>query len=189
MRKVTAGINMTLDGYCDHTAIDPDNDIHRHYAEQLHQAGVILFGRITYQLMQFWQTLLQQPSGDPSMDDFARAIDRIPKIVFSHTLKDTAWDTATLAGQSPEKVVSDLKQQPGKDIFVGSRSLIHQLLKHSLIDELHLMVHPVVAGGGLPLFENAKRPIPLRLIRTKTFPSGAVLLYYAPETPSSIAHE
>lgn len=180
MRKVIAGINMTIDGYCDHTAITPDEDIHHHYAAQLNQAGVILFGRITYQLMQFWQTLLQQPSGDASMDDFARAIDRVPKIVFSHTLKDSAWDTATIAGKSLEVVVSELKQQPGKNIFVGSRCLINALMNLGLIDELQLMVHPVVAGGGQPLFENAKSQMPLRLARTKAFKSGAILLYYEP---------
>lgn len=76
MRKLIAGINMTLDGFCDHTVIIPDEEIHQHYAELLDNAGVVLYGRITYQLMQYWQTLLINPSGEKSMDDFAVAIDK-----------------------------------------------------------------------------------------------------------------
>jgi len=103
MRKVIAAINMTLDGICDHTAGIPDEDLHQHYTELLDNAGVILYGRTTYQLMQFWQTVLKKPSGEKSMDDFALAIDRIPKIVFSQTLKNTEWDSALLATKEIEK--------------------------------------------------------------------------------------
>lgn len=179
MRKVIAAINMTIDGVCDHTAGIPDEEIHEHYANLLANAGVILYGRITYQLMQFWQTLLKNPSGEKSMDDFAVAIDQVPKIVFSHTLKNTGWDTAQLANQPIEELVNELKQQPGKDIFVGSRSLILQLLKLNLVDEFQLCVHPVVAGSGLPLFENTNKII-FKLIKTKTFSGGAITLYYEP---------
>jgi len=179
MRKVIAAINTTIDGVCDHTAGIPDEEIHEHYANLLHNAGVILYGRTTYQLMQFWQTLLKNPSGEKSMDDFALAIDQVPKIVFSHTLKDTAWHSAQLANQPIEELVNELKQQPGKDIFVGSRSLILQLLKLNLVDEFQLCVHPVVAGSGLPLFENTNKII-FKLIKTKTFSNGAIILYYEP---------
>ena len=180
MRKVIAAINMTLDGFCDHTAGIPDEEIHHHYADLLNNAGVALYGRITYQLMQFWQTLLKNPSGEKSMDDFAVAIDRIPKIVFSNTLKSTGWDSAELANKSIEEEVSKLKQQSGKDILVGSRSLIIQLMKLNLIDEYQLCVHPVIVGSGLPLFENINDRIILKLIKTKTFSAGAVALYYEP---------
>jgi len=180
MRKLIAGINMTLDGYCDHTAIIPDEEIHHHYAELLNNAGAILYGRITYQLMQFWQTLVKNPSDEKSMNDFAIAIDKIPKIVFSNTLKSTEWESATLSNQSIENEVLELKQQSGKDVFVGSRSLIIQLMKLNLIDEYQLMVHPVVAGSGLPLFENINDRTILKLIKTKTFSGGAVTLYYKP---------
>jgi len=183
MRKVIAAINMTLDGFCDHTAGIPDEEIHQHYADLLNNGGVILYGRITYQLMQFWQTLIKNPSGEKTMDDFAMAIDKIPKIVFSHTLKNTAWDNAKLSNHSIEEEVLELKQQSGKDIFVGSRSLIIQLMKLNLIDEYQLMVHPVVAGGGLPLFENINERTILKLIKAETFTGGAVNLYYEPTTP------
>ena len=180
MRKLIAAINMTLDGFCDHAAGLPDEEIHQHYTDLLDNADVILYGRITYQLMQFWQTLLKNPSGEKSMDDFAIAIDKIPKIVFSHKLKNTGWDSAKLANQPIEEIVKELKQQSGKDILVGSRSIIIQLMKLNLIDEYQLCVHPVVAGSGLPLFENINDRTIFKLIKTKIFSGGAVTLYYEP---------
>ena len=180
MRRLIAGINMTLDGFCDHTVIIPDEEIHQHYAELLDNADIVLYGRITYQLMQYWQTLLKNPSGEKSMDDFAISIDKIPKIVFSHTLKNTEWDSAKLSNKSLEEIVLELKQQSGRDILVGSRSLIIQLMKFNLIDEYQLCVHPVIAGGGLLLFENINDRTILKLINTKTFRGGAVILYYKP---------
>lgn len=185
MRKVIAAINMTLDGFCDHTAGLPDEEIHQHYTQLLSQGDVILYGRITYQLMEFWQTLLEKPSEEKSMNDFAMAIDKIPKIVFSNTLKSMEWESATLAKRDLKEEVLALKQSHnggGKNIFIGSRSLIIQLMKLNLIDELQLCIYPVVAGGGLPLFENINDRTVLNLIKTKTFRGGAVTLYYEPKT-------
>ncbi|PZX93852.1 dihydrofolate reductase [Flavobacterium aquariorum] len=178
MRKIIAAINMTLDGFCDHMAGLPDEEIHDHYTELLKEGDAILYGRITYQLMQYWQTLIKNPSGEKSMDDFAMAIDKIPKIVFSHTLKNTDWDSAKLSNQTIEEEVLELKQQSGGAILVGSRSLIIQLMKHNLIDEYQFCVYPVIAGAGLPLFENINERAILKLIKTKTFGGGAVILYY-----------
>jgi dihydrofolate reductase len=180
MRKLVAAINMTLDGIGDHTSVSPDEEIHYHYADLLENADVILYGRITYQLMQFWQTLSRNPSGEKSMDDFAVVMDRIPKIVFSNTLKSTEWESAQLANQPLEEVVKHLKQQPGRDILVGSRSLIMQLLKLNMIDEFQLCIHPVIAGIGSALFESLQTSITFKLSKTKTFEGGAVLLYYEP---------
>lgn len=180
MRKLVAAINMTLDGFCDHTAINPDAEIHDHYTDLLDKADVVLYGRITYQLMQFWQPFVANPSGEKSMDDFAVVMDRIPKIVFSNTLQKTDWHSATLATQPLEAVVKELKQQPGKDILVGSRSLILQLLKLNLLDEFQLCVHPVVVGGGLHLFENVSDRLTFKLQKTKIFKEGAVTFYYEP---------
>jgi dihydrofolate reductase len=183
MRKVIAAINMTLDGICDHTAGIPDEDLHQHYARLLDDAGVILYGRTTYQLMQFWQTLLKKPSGQKSMDDFALAIDKIPKIVFSQTLKNTEWDSAKLATKEIEKEVLELKQSRhggSKDILVGSRSLIIQLINLNLIDEFQICIHPMIEGKGLPLFDKIKDRTIFRLLKTKIFGSGAIVLYYEP---------
>ena len=183
MRKLIAAINMTLDGFCDHTAGIPDDEIHQHYTDLLSNADSILYGRITYQLMEYWRTLLENPSDEKSMNDFAIAIDKISKIVFSHTLKNVEWESAKLANREIEEEVLELKQSRNggsKDILVGSRSLIIQLIKLNLIDEFQLCIYPVIAGTGLPLFENIKDRTVLKLIQTKTFSGGAVTLYYEP---------
>jgi dihydrofolate reductase len=181
MRKVIAAINMTIDGFCDHTAGLSDEEVHEHYTELLDSGGVILYGRITYELMKFWQTLLTTPSGKKSMYNFAKAIDRIPKVVFSNTLKDTGWTTATLSNQSLEQEIAMIKQQPGKDILVGSRSLIIQLLKLNVLDEVQLCIQPVVAGkASLPLFEHLNDRTIFKLAKTKMFKGGSVILYYQP---------
>lgn len=177
---------MTLDGFCDHTAIDPDAEIHEHYQELLQNSGVILYGSITYQLMKFWQDLVANPSGEQSMDNFATAIDNIPKIVFSHQLQDAAWASAKVSDQSLEAAVLELRQQAGKDILVGSRSLIIQLLELNLIDEFQLCVHPVIACSGLPLFEKMNNRTVLKLIKTKTFSSGAIIQYYEPANKTAL---
>lgn len=169
---------MTLDGFCDHTAINPDEEIHEHYANLLRSAGTILYGRITYQLMEFWRTVLENPTGDKSMDDFALVMNKTPKIVFSHTLKNVDWESAKLATGTLENEVLALRQQPGKDIFVGSRSLIVSLLKSKLLDEIQLCIHPVIAGNGLQLFENIGDKTFLKHVKTKTFDGGAVILYF-----------
>jgi len=178
MKKVIAAFNMTIDGFCDHTAGLPDEEIHQHYTELLGQGGAILYGRTTYQLMEFWRTFLENPSEEKSMNDFAMAIDKIPKIVFSHTLKNVDWKSATIANRGLKETVLELKQQSGNNIFIGSRSLIIQLMKLNLIDEYQICVHPVVAGSGLPLFENISDRTILKLVKTKIFKGGAVTLYY-----------
>ncbi len=180
MRKLIAAINMTLDGFCDHTAIIPDEEIHQHYTELLSEADAILYGRITYQLMEYWKPLVKNPSGEKTMDDFAVAIDKILKIVFSHTLKNVEWESAKLANRAIEEEVLELKQQDGKDIFVGSPSLIVTLTNLNLIDEFQLCIHPVILGKGLPLFKNVQDRVNLKLLKTKTFGSGAVTHYYEP---------
>lgn len=171
---------MTLDGFCDHTAIIPDEELHQHYTDLLSSADTVLYGRITYQLMEYWKTIVESPTGNKVMDEFAVVMDKVPKIVFSHTLKNVEWKSAKLANRDIEKEVLELKQQSGKDIFVGSRSLIIQLMKLNLIDEYQLCVHPVVAGNGLPLFENINDRTILKLVKTKIFNSGAIILYYKP---------
>jgi dihydrofolate reductase len=180
MRRVIAAINMTVDGFCDHTAGIPDAEMHQHYTDLLRNAATILYGRITYQLMEYWRPLLEKPLDEKSMNDFAVAINNIPKMVFSRTLKNVSWDSAKLATGDIEDEVLQLRKQPGKDILVGSRSLIIQLMKVNLLDELQLCIHPVVAGAGLPLFENVKDRTVLKLIKTKTFTGGAVTLYFEP---------
>ncbi|MEQ8477777.1 dihydrofolate reductase family protein [Fulvivirga sp.] len=178
MRKIIAALNMTLDGVCDHNAGLPDEEIHQHYTELLGQGDAILYGRTTYQLMEFWRTILENPSEQKTMNDFAVAIDKIQKIVFSHTLDATDWGSATIAKHDLKSEVLALKQQTGKDIFVGSRSLIIQLLKLNLIDEFQLCIYPMVEGKGLAFFEGISDRIIFNLVKTKIFKNGSLLLYY-----------
>jgi dihydrofolate reductase len=180
MRKLIAAINMTLDGYCDHTGMIADEELHQHFTDLLNNADTILYGRVTYQLMEFWQTVLKHPTGNKGMDEFAVAIDRIPKIVFSRTLKTLGWESARLADHNIEQEVLELKQQSGKDILVGSPGLIAALTELALIDEFQLCVHPVILGKGLPLFKNITDKIVLKLLKTKTFASGVATLYFEP---------
>lgn len=172
---------MTLDGICDHTAGIPDKEIHQHYTELLGQGDAILYGRTTYQLMEFWRTFLDNPSEEKSMNDFAIAIDKIQKIVFSHTLRNVDWKSATIAKRDLKDEVLELKEQPGKNILVGSRSLIIQLIKLNLIDEFQLCIYPMVEGNGLPLFEEINDRTIFKLVKNKTFKNGAIILYYQPK--------
>lgn len=180
MKKVIAAINMTIDGFCDHTLGIPDDELHQHYADLLKNADSALYGRITYQLMEYWRTVLENPTGNRAVDDFAVVIDKTPKIVFSRTLKEVDWKTARLTKKELKEEVLDLRRKARKDIFVCSPGLIVALTKLSLIDEYQLCIHPVIAGSGLPLFKNILEKITLKLTKTKFFDSGAVILYYEP---------
>ncbi len=181
MRKLIAAINMTLDGFCDHTAINADDEIHQHYNELLSDAGTLLYGRITYQLMEdYWPSVVKNPTGNKPMDEFAVLIDNISKVVYSRTLQHVDWKNTQLKKEVVKEEVLELKQEAGKDILVGSPSLIVAFSELDLIDEYQLAVHPTVLGSGLPLFKNIKDRINLKLLKTKTFSAGAIILYYEP---------
>jgi dihydrofolate reductase len=181
MRKLIAAMNMTLDGFCDHTAMIADDEIHQHYNELLKSAGTVLYGRITYQLMEYWRTVVKNPTGIKAMDEFAVTMDNIPKIVFSNTLKNVDWKTAKLAKRDIKEEVLELKQQTGKDILVGSPSLIVACMNLNLVDEFQICVQPIILGSGLiPLLKKIQDRIDLKLLKTKTFSCGAVIHYYEP---------
>ena len=181
MRKLIAAINMTVDGFCDHTAMLADDELHEHYNELLRNAGTLIYGRITYQLMEsYWPSVVKNPTGNKPTDEFAVLIDNIPKLVFSRTLKTVVWKNARLATRGIKDEILELKQQDGKDIFVGSPGLIVASMQLDLIDEYQLCVHPVIARKGLPLFKNINERKTLKLIKTKTLRSGQITLYYQP---------
>ncbi len=182
MRKLIAVMNMTLDGFCDHTALIADDEIHQHYNELISSADTLIYGRITYQLMEsYWPTVIKDPTGNKPTDEFAVLIDNIPKIVFSRTLKNVEWKNARLATSGIEEEVLELRQQAGKDIFVGSPSLIAASLDLNLVDEFQICVQPIILGKGLSLLKNINDRINLKLLKTKTFnSSGSIILYYAP---------
>ncbi len=181
MRKLIAAINMSLDGFCDHTAMSADDEIHEHYNELLSNAGTLIYGRITYQLMEsYWPTVVKDPTGIKPTDEFAVLIDNISKIVFSRTLKNVDWKNTILKKEVIKEEILELKDQAGKNILVGSPGLIVALAQLDLIDEYQLSVQPTVLGSGLPLFKNIRDRIDLKLLKTKTFGCGAIVLYYEP---------
>jgi dihydrofolate reductase len=181
MRKLIATMNMTLDGFCDHTAMIADDEIHQHYNKLLSDADTLIYGRTTYQLMEsYWPFIVKKPTGNKPTDEFAVLIDNISKIVFSRTLRNIDWKNTELKNEVIKEEILELKQQAGKNILVGSPSLIVALTQLDLIDEYQLSVQPIVLGSGLPLFKNVKDRVNLKLLKTKTFGCGAVTLYYEP---------
>lgn len=176
-------MNITLDGSCDHTHGIATPEIHEYFTDLLNSAGDLLYGRTTYKLMEdFWPTVAKNPTGTKNMDDFALAIDKVSKVLFSTTIKKVDWNNTRIATKDLKSEVLALRQLPGKDIFVGSPGLIDQLTKLKLIDEFRLVIHPVIAGSsGLPLFKSITESITLKLVRSQTIGSvGHILLCHQP---------
>src|SRR6185436_15987238 len=166
MRKLIAAMNMTLDGFCNHEAMIADEEIHQHYNELLNNLDILIYGRITYQLMEsYWPSVVKNPTGNKPMDEFAVLIDNISKIVFSRTLKNVDWKNTTLKKEIIKEEILELKQQAGKNIVVGSPSLIVAFTQLDLIDEYQLGVQPTVVGSGLPLFKNIRDRVDLKLLK------------------------
>jgi dihydrofolate reductase len=186
MRKLIAAMNMTLDGFCNHTAMIADEEIHQHYTDLLRSADTLLYGRITYQLMEsYWPSVVKNPTGNKSMDEFALAIDNIQKVVYSRTLKNVVWKNTELKDEIVKEEILELKQQAGKAVLVGRPGLIVAFAQLNLIDEYQLGIQPTVIGSGLPLFKNVRDRIDLTLLNAKTFSCGAVALYYEPKNISA----
>jgi dihydrofolate reductase len=181
MRKVVFGINITTDGYCDHTDMIADEELHEYFTNLLRNASVLLFGRVTYQLMvPYWPDVARNQSESEATNAFARVFDSLEKIVFSTTLKHVEGNNTRIVRASVAEEVLALKQQPGRDIAVGSLSIASRLSERGLIDEYRFVIHPVVAGKGPRLFDTVKLQDSLRLdlIDSKTFGSGVVAHYY-----------
>ena len=181
MRNVIAAINMTLDGYCNHNYGIADNELHEHFTELLKGADTVVYGRITFQLMEYWKEVVENPTGNKANDEFAKTIDNVPeKVIFSNTLTHTDWKGTRIVNRDIKKEILKLKKQSGHDILVGSPSLIAACINLNLVDELQLSIHPVIAGKGLPLFKNIQEMQTLNLIKTETFKSGVITCYYKP---------
>ena len=181
MRKVVFGINITLDGGCDHTNMIADNELHEYFTGLLRNTDIEIFGRNTYHLMYpYWHEVAVNQSGTKVINEFARTFDSIPKIVFSTTLKNVDWNNTSLMHSNLQEEIVKLKQQPGKSIEIGSINIASQLTQLGLIDEYHIVVHPIVARKGPRLFEleDMKVNLHLKLVGTKTFHSGVVALHY-----------
>ena len=180
MRPLRYSINVTLDGCCDHRAIVPDEELHRHHAENLAQADAILFGRVTYEMMEAgWRRPAPAGARPDWMEPFARTIDAAKKHVVSSTLDRVDWNAELVRGDL-EKTVQQLKREPGKGLLMGGVKLPLALAELGLIDEYEFVVQPRIAGHGPTLFAGLSKPIDLKLVSRLELGSGAVALRYEP---------
>lgn len=178
MRKLLAGINFTLDGRCDHRTVIADDDLHLISAALFKRVDVVLFGRNTYELFaSHWPHVAESGEGEPGEVEYARALLPMPKLVFSKSYRAPGWNTQSIAGDAVEHI-RKLKQQPGKDLLLAaSPGMFASLRAANLIDEYHLVLHPIIAGSGQALFHDAAQS-QLRLDNTHMLSSGAVSLVY-----------
>ena len=185
MRPLRYSINVTLDGCCDHEAGVADEYLHRHHAENLARADALLFGRVTYEMMEAaWRLPATGKTPDwmaDWMEPFARTIDAAKKYVVSSTLDRVDWNAELVTGDL-RTAVQRLKAEPGNGLFVGGVKLPLALAELGLIDEYELVVQPRIAGHGPALFAGLTKYIDLKLVSHKELGSGAVALRYEPRT-------
>ena len=181
MRPLRYSINVTLDGCCDHRAIPADADLHRHAAESIAAADALLFGRVTYEMMEAaWRSTGTRPDWmEPWMEPFARTIDAAKKYVVSSTLDRVDWNAELVRGDLG-KAVQQLKREPGKGLFTGGVTLPLALAELGLIDEYEFVVQPTVVGHGPTLFAGLTKRLDLKLVDKVDYRSGAVALRYEP---------
>ena len=187
MRKLFSFNMVTLDGFFEgpngeidwHNVDTEDGEFNEFAIEQLGSIDTLLFGRVTYQLMASYWPTPAAIEGDPIVADL---MNRLPKVVVSRTLEKAEWNNTRLVKDHIAEEILKLKQQPGKDIALfGSATLMSTLMQMDLIDEHRIMVNPVILGSGTPLFKETKDRQSLKLVRSRTFRSGNVLLCYQPD--------
>jgi dihydrofolate reductase len=181
MRNVIYAINLTLDGCCDHTKFNPDEETHGYFTHLLREVDLLVFGRKTYQLMvPFWPDAAKDPSSTKSDVEFAQTFVSKKKIVFSRSLASAEDGNTRIVRANLRDEILKLKQEPGKSILVGGVDIPSQLMELGLIDEYRFVVMPIIAGAGRRLFEgvNLAEKYRLKLVESKTFKSGCVALRY-----------
>ncbi len=186
MRKLIVFNHVSLDGYFTDAKGDmsfahndrPDAEWDAFAESNASGGGMLLFGRITYELMaSFWPT----PSAEESMPVVAERMNNLPKVVFSRTLDKASWNNTKLVKGDLIGEIRRMKNDPGEGMAIlGSGSIVSQLAQHGLIDEYQIVVDPVVLGKGRTMFDGIKDKLPLKLIKTRTFGNGNVLLCYEP---------
>ncbi len=180
MRPLRYSINVTLDGCCDHRAGSPDEELHRHAAANIAQADALLFGRVTYKMM---EEAFRPPAGTGArtdwMEPFARTIDAAKKYVVSRTMDRVDWNAELVRGDLGN-AVEQLKRESGKGLLTGGVMLPLALAELGLIDEYEFLVHPRLAGHGPTLFAGLSKRVDLKLVSRSEFGSGVVVLRYEP---------
>jgi dihydrofolate reductase len=180
MRPLRYSINITLDGCCDHRAIVPDEDLHRHAAENIAQADALLFGRVTYEMMEAAWRGPPPPGAMPEwMEPFARTIDAAKKYVVSSTLTTVDWNSELVRGDLAT-AVEQLKRESGNGLLVGGLMLPLALAELGLIDEYEFLIQPRIVGHGPTLFAGLSKHVDLKLVSRHEFNSGAVVMRYEP---------
>jgi dihydrofolate reductase len=178
MRPLRFSINVTLDGCYDHRVMIPDEELHRHAAESIGQADALLFGRVTYEMMEeAWRPPAPPGTRPDWTEPFARTIDAARKYVVSSTLKRVDWNAELVRGDLG-LAVQELKREPGKGLFVGGVKLAMALTELGLIDEYTFVVHPRLVGHGPTLFAGLSKRVDLKLVNRLEFGSGAVVMRY-----------
>lgn len=183
MRKLIFMMSVSLDGFFEgqDRELDwqlVDEELHQHFNDWLRGAGAFIDGRVNYELMAgFWPTADADPAASPQMVEFAGIWRDMPKIVFSRTLERADWNAKLVSEVVPEDIMA-LKAQDGGDLVLGGSDLTATFMRHDLIDEYRLYVHPVLLGRGRPLFRPADMQLPLRLAENRAFGSGVVMLRY-----------
>ncbi len=176
MRPLLYSINVTLDGCCDHREMFADEDLFQNAIENINRADALLFGRVTYEMMEaYWRPLALE-----STEPFARTIDAAKKYVMSSTLDRVDWNAELVRGDLGT-AVQQLKQEPGKGLLVGGVKLPLALAELGLIDEYELVVHPRLVGHGPTLFAGLSKRVDLTLVSRLEFGSGAVAMRYEPK--------
>jgi dihydrofolate reductase len=181
MRKLVFAINISLDGCCDHTKFFPDEEMMTYFTQIVQDAGTFVYGRKTYELMvPYWPDFEKNAEDVRDVDvEYAKAFNAVDKIVvFSNSLERADNEKTRIVRTSLKEEVLKLKQEPGKNIFIGGINLASQLAEFGLIDEFHMVVHPVIVGGGRRIFEGTNLEQKLKLVELKSFKSGVIALRY-----------
>ena len=181
MRNVIYAINLTLDGCCDHTKFNPDEETHEYFTHLMRDVDLLVFGRKTYQLMvPYWPDIAKSQSETKADKEFAQAFVSKKLVVFSRSLDSVEGKNTRIVRTNLPDEILKLKQEPGKDILVGGVDIPSQLMELGLIDEYRFVVMPIIAGEGRRLFEGVSLPekLRLKLVESKIFESGCVALRY-----------
>jgi dihydrofolate reductase len=179
MRNVIYAINVTLDGCCDHTKMVPDEEDSG--TQLVRDAGLLVYGRKTYQLMvPYWPDVAKDPSATKADKEFAQAFESADKLVFSRSLASAEGTNTRIVRTNLHDEILKLKQEPGKNILVGGVDIPSQLIKLGLVDEYRFVVQPIIAGEGRRLLEGVslRERLQLKLVESKPFKSGCIALRY-----------
>ena len=183
MRKLILMMGVSLDGFIEGPDRDiswhrVDEELHSYFNEQLRGMGAFLSGRVTYELMaDYWPTADAGPSTPRPVAEFAGIWRDMPKVVYSRTLERADWNTTVVREVDPDEVAA-LKARPGGDMVLGGADLAAAFMRYDLIDEYRIHVHPVLIGRGKPLFQGSDAIVPLRLLESRSFGNGVVMLRY-----------